>query len=255
MLLIRKQQIEVFEEARSPDFDDYMVAHLKDFTPLHSASLGESGIRKLISVGMERARKYRFTWRGPVKFYIEAMILLGIDFDTDPQYPWPGKILGDASIPDQTKRADQVHAWLMELLDAAGGPNREYAKQALHRARKIPLEPIPVSSGNFEDAIIRRMKENHPEKANYLGEAVLRGLIPRAIEETKKYSVSTDAGVCLFIGLMFAVGHGFANDPKYPWIANTLTNPAIADSDKRVERLYSKTMTYLDHVLQHLQVQ
>ena len=183
------------------------------------------------------------------------MILLGVDFDTDPQYPWAGDILRDASVPNQTERADRLHAWLMELLAAAGGPNREYAKQALHRARTIPLEPIPVSSPNFEDEIIRRMKENHPEKVNYLGEAVLRGLIPRAVAETKRYSVYSDAGVCLFIGLMYAVGHGFVNDPKYPWIANTLTNPAITDSGKRVERLYAKTMTYLDRVLRHLETQ
>jgi len=255
MLLIRKQQIELFEEVRSPEFEDYMVAHLKDFTPLHSASLREPGIRTLISVGIERARKYGFTWRGPVKFYIETMILLGVDFDTDPQYPLPGKILRDVSIPDQTERADQVYAWLMELLDAAGGPDREYAKQALRQARRIPLEPIAVSSANFEEEIIHRMKENHPEKVDYLGGKVLRNLIPRAIEETKKFSVYSDAGVCLFIGLMFAVGHGFAQDPKYPWIANTLTNPTIVNADTRVERLYSKTMTYLDHVLQHLERQ
>jgi hypothetical protein len=255
MLLIRKQQIEVFEEARSPEFDDYMVAHLKDFTPLHLASLGEVGIRKLINVGMERAKKFGFTCRGPVKFYIETMILLGLDFDTDPQYPWAGNILRDASLPDQTERADRLHAWLMGLLDAAAGPTRECAKAALIRARKIPLDPVPVSSANFEDEIIRRMKENHPEKVNYLGETTLRDLIPRAIDEAKKYSVFTDAGVCLFIGLMFAVGHGFARDPKYPWIENTLTNPAITDPHRRVERLYSKTMTYLDHVLQHLKTQ
>ena len=30
MLLITKQQVEAFEEACSPEFDDYMVAHLKD---------------------------------------------------------------------------------------------------------------------------------------------------------------------------------------------------------------------------------
>jgi len=254
-LIIRKQQIETFEEARSPEFENYMVAHLKEFSPLHSVSLGEAGIRGLIIAGMERAKRFGFTRRGPVRFYIETMILLGVDFDTDPQYPWPGKILRDASIPDQTQRADRIHSWLVELLDDAGGPSREYARQALHRARKIPLQPIPVSSANFEDEIIRRMKENHPEKVSCLGEAVLRNLIPRAIEESKKYSVSTDAGVCLFIGLMFAVGHGFANDPKYPWVANTLTNRAITDPDKRVERLYSKTMTYLDHVLRHLQGQ
>jgi hypothetical protein len=254
-MIIRKEQMQALEEARLPEFEDYMVVHLKDFSLLHSESLGEAGIRALLRVGMERAKKHGFTHRGPVKFYIETMILLGVDFDTDPQYPGPGEILRDPLMPDQTQRADRVHTWLMDLLDAAGGPNRQYARQALYRAKEIPFQAIPVSSSNFEDEVIRYMKENHPEKAAYLGETALRGLIPRAIEETKKYSVSTDAGVCLFIGLMFAVGHGFAGDPKYPWIGNTLTNPAIIDPDKRVERLYSKTMTYLDHVLQHIEGQ
>ncbi len=252
---IRKEQVQVFEEVRMPDFEDYMVEHLKDFSPLHSKSLREDGIRALIRLGIERAKKHGFTRRGPVRFYIETAILLGIDFDTDPQYPWAGSILRDPSVPDQTERADRVHAWLMELLDAAGGPERQYAKQALHRARKIPFQAMPVSDPSFGDEAIRRMRGMHPEKVGYLGETVLRGLIPRAFEEAKKYSVSTDAGVCLFLGLMFAVGHGVAGDPKYPWVANTLTNPAITDPDTRVERLYSKTMTYLDHVLQHVEGQ
>ena len=252
-MIIREEQLLALEEVRSPDFDNYMVVHLKDFSPLHSESLGESGIRGLIAAGVERARKQGLTHRGPVKFYIEAMILLGGDFDTDPQYPRAAEILRDPTIVDQTLRADRIHAWLMELLDAAAGLDRSKATQALHRARQLPFKAIAVSDPHFGDEMLRRMKENHPEKADYIGNAALRGLIPRAIEEAKRYSVATDEGVCLFVALMFAVGHGFTRDPKYPWIARTLTNPAITDPDKRVERLYSKTMTYLDHVLQHLQ--
>jgi hypothetical protein len=252
-LIIRKEQLSALEEIRLPDFEHYMVEHLKEFSPLHSESLGEPGIRKLINVGVERAKRHRFTHRGPVKFYIETMILLGVDFDTDPQYPAAGALLRDPSSTDQTQRADRVHAWLMELLEAAAGLDRSYAAQALHRARAMPFQSISRSSPGFEDVMLKRMVENHPEKANYLGAPALRGLIPRAIEEAEKHGVATDAGVCLFVALMFAVGHGFARDPKYPWIAGTLTNPAITDPEKRVERLYSKTMTYLDHVLQHIE--
>src|SRR5262245_7401254 len=96
------------EEIRSPEFEDFMVTHLSDFSPLHSRSLGEPSIRSLINLGIERAKKHGFTRRGPVKFYIEAIILLGIDFDTDPQYPQAGNILRDKSITDQTQRADQI---------------------------------------------------------------------------------------------------------------------------------------------------
>jgi hypothetical protein len=114
---------------------------------------------------------------------------------------------------------------------------------------------MPVGSPRFEQEALRSMRQTHPEKADYVGDHALRGLIPRAIEETQKHGVATDTGVCLFLGLMFAVGHGFTGDPKYPWVAGTLTNSAITDPEKRVERLYSKTMTYLDHVLQHLEGQ
>ncbi|HEV2764364.1 MAG TPA: hypothetical protein VGV38_15395 [Pyrinomonadaceae bacterium] len=253
-MLIRREQMRALEEVRMPEFEDFMVAHLREFSPLHSKSLGEAGIRALVNVGVGRARQHMFTHRATVKFYIETMILLGVDFDTDPQYPRAGEILRDASAPDQVERADRVHAWLIELLDAAGGPGRRYARQALQRAREIVFEPIPASDPDFEERVIGYMKQNHPEKAAYVGDENLKGLIPRAVEETRKYSVHTDAGVCLFLGLMFAVGHGFAVDPKYPWAHRTLTNPAIKDPDKRVERLHSKTMTYLDRVLQHLQV-
>lgn len=250
---IRKEQLDAMQEVRLPEFEDRMVEHLAKFSPLHTKSLGEKGIRVLIRAGMQRAENHGFTRRGPVKFYIECTIFMGIDFDTDPQYAQAAEILADSSIADQTERADRVHAWLMELLAAAGGPDRKYAREALKRARKMSVEPIPVSSPTFESQIFKRMEENHPEKVAYLGETRLLGLVPRAIKEAKKYSISNDAGVCFLLGLMFAVGHGVAGDPKYPWISKTLNNRTITDPEKRVERLYSKTMIYLDHVLQHLE--
>ena len=140
-MIIRPEQLQAFEDTSSPEFERYMLAHLEDFSPLHGKSLGEAGMRNLIKVGRERAGRHGFTHRGPVKFYIETMILVGVDFDTDPQYPLPGKILRDPSIPDQTERADRAHAWLMDLLDAAAGANREYARRALYRARATSFRP------------------------------------------------------------------------------------------------------------------
>lgn len=239
----------VFEEARLPAFEDYMVEYLKEFTPLHADTLGVAGLRLLVRFGMERAKKYGFTRRGPARFYIESIALLGVDFDTDPQYTWAFRHLCDPSVPDQTRRADRVYYALTEFLDAVGGPDRNYAIRALHKMTAIPFKPIPVASPDFAGAMIRLMQEWHPEKVDFVGQAALRNLVLRAIEEARRLQVATDAGICLLVGLMFIVGHGCVNDPSYPWIAGTLTNPAITDSDQRIRRLYSKTMTYLDHVL------
>jgi hypothetical protein len=253
-LIVRQEQIDYLDEARWPHFETYMVAHLRDFSPLHSKSLGEAGIRRLIQAGVQRALAHGFSHRASVKLYIETMILLGADFDTDPQYPGAKAAL-DEPMPAEMDRADCLHAWLTDLLDKVGGPDRRFAKEALRRARDIPFQPIPVSSPNFMSEIIAQIKRTHPEKFGYVGEPAIRNLILRAQEEAQKYFVATDGGVCLFAGLMFAVGHGFVSDPKYPWILNTLSNAAITDPAKRVERLYSKTMTYLDQVLEHLRDQ
>jgi hypothetical protein len=52
---------------------------------------------------------------------------------------------------------------------------------------------------------------------------------------------------------VFAQSHGFATDPQLPWVSATLNNPVVSDPNKRIERLYSKTMTYLRHVLTSLE--
>jgi hypothetical protein len=249
-LIIRQEQIDALEEVRLPDFENAMVGHLKDFAPMHWESLGEEGIRNLIQIGVKRAATHGFTRRGPVRFYIETIILLGIGFDTDPQYRAIGSILAD-SVDDQTVRADKVYDWLMNYLDVVGGHNREHAHRALVHAYQNTPKPVRVGAPEFDEKVLQQMQEMHPEKVQYLGKDVLRALIPRSLEEARKFAVDTDLGVCLFIALMFAIGHCFFEDPKYPWTLQTLTNPAISDRDKRAERLYSKTMTYLGYALQH----
>lgn len=249
---IRNEQIQALDETGHPEFENGMVAHLREFAPLHWQALAEDGMRRLVREGLARASNHGLTKRGPVRFYLETTILLGIDFDTDPQYPWAGRILRDPTMPDQVERADQVYTELMVFLDLTGGPNGEYAVQALRRMREMPFEALPVKSEGFEDEAIRRMNQVHPEKCDYLGEARLRALIPRAAEEAQRLRVATDAGICLLLALMFVIGHGCAADPKFPWIARALGEDATTLPDQRVERLYSKAMIYLDQVLMHV---
>lgn len=253
MLKISKEQMEAFQQAALKDYEDQMVEHLKKFTPKHSEVIGEPGLRRVIQLGMDRAKNYGLTNRGPVRFYIEMMFMLGSDFDTDPQLPWAGEILDDTTISDQTVRADLLYDKAMDYIDTVAGPDYGYAREALRRASQERLEGFSMSDGNFENRMIMRMNMIYPQKCEYLGESTLQALISRGIELARKHPVSTDAGVILFIGLMFALGHGFATDPQFPWIEGTLNNTAISDPNKRVERLYSKMMTYLNRALAYLE--
>lgn len=250
-MIIRKDQVLALERTDVPEFEDFMVEHLKVFSPLHSQSLGEAGIRSLIQAGTERARRHGFTRRGPVRFHIETAILFGIDFDTDPQYPWLAPLLDDPALAEEVERADRVHEVVTDYLERVAGDDRGLARRSLQRARSLPFEPISTTAPDFADRLIERASATYPEKAAAVGRPALLRLIDRAVEEARRWDSATDAGVCLFFGIMFSVGHGFIVDPKYPWVANTLRQSGYSP-DRRVERLYSKTMIYLDRVLDHL---
>jgi hypothetical protein len=64
-----------------------------------------SSVLLTVRKGIERAAGYNFTLRGPLRFYVEAMLSFGSDFNTDPQLAWAVEVLNDASEPDELSRA------------------------------------------------------------------------------------------------------------------------------------------------------
>jgi hypothetical protein len=253
MLIIRKEQMAVFEQAALKDFEAKMIEYLKEFSPRHCEVLGEPAVRTVIQLGVERAMRYGFTNRGPVRFYIELMFMFGSYFDTDPLMLWAAEILNDPVIVHQMIRAERLYEKVADYVQKVAGPDNRFVKEALRRARQERFEELSVRTENFENEIIARLAENYPQKCRYSGEPALRKLIPLGLELANRHSISKNAGKVLLIGLMFAQGHGFATDPQLPWVSATLNNPAIPDANKRIERLYSKVMTYLDRVLMELE--
>lgn len=249
MFRIRKEQKQALEDATFPVFADELVEHLKEFTPLHSRVLADEGLRKMVYIGKERAAKYGMTGRGPTRLYVELIFILGVEFDTDPQYPWAEKTLNDPEINDQNLKAERLWEQEIEYLHTATGPQRIYAKEALRRVRELPYEGPSLASPHYEDEVLSKMRELHPERCEYLGEQPLRSLIVEGREEARKYKIDSDAAVTLIIGLMFVLGHGVLRDPKYAFTRSTLTNENEPDPNKRAERLHSKAMTYLDHAM------
>jgi hypothetical protein len=225
-----------------------MVRHLNEFSPRHCKVIGEPAVREVIRRGIENAGKYGFTNRGPVRLYIELMFMFGSGFDTDPLLGWGAEIL-KSEAGTQMERAERLHTKTLEFADTTAGPGFEYAKEAFRRARQVRYEDLKVPPGDFESGCAARLRTGYPQKFDYAGEAAVRAAIREAVGKAREHSITSGQGVVLFVTLGFAIGHAFAEDPLYPWVSGTLKNEAIGDPNKRAERLYSKTMTYLDQVI------
>lgn len=235
------------------EFEDEMVVHLAGFVPRFSEILGESGIRRCVRFGVERAFAYGVNNPGLLRFYIELMFMYGGLFDTDPYIPWAGPILRDPGICNEATRMSHLYDAMLWYLDSIGGPGRAYATGALRNLHKSRLANFPVAELRASDAMaLDTLRQIYPQRFDYLGERLMKQLLGAGIEEARRRGVGTDRGIVLITGMMFAMGHGFAEDPLLPWITTTLTDPPHAEAEKRVARLERRTQIYLDKAIEYL---
>src|SRR5215469_1145632 len=119
--------MEVFRRAARRAFEDEMVTHLTEFSPPLIKTLGEEQLRNAIDFGIVRAASHGLTYRGPVRLYLELMLLFGSYFDDDPQYPWAGEILSSHDAASQMERADRLYQRTIEYRKITAGPEDIYA--------------------------------------------------------------------------------------------------------------------------------
>jgi len=251
LLIIRKEQKKVFEEEALKKYEDEMLDNLKIFAPKLFNIRGELCFRELIRLGIKRAEQYGLTNRGPIRFYIETMISLGCDFDTDPQFPWAEKILNESNI-NQMIHADKLYKSVVKYMHTCVGHENQYAISALQRTSDSENFLHKVSSTDFTGSCLNILFEIHPEKFEYVGEKQLIKLIDKSTRITQNYRIDSTQGKAFIVVLMFALGHGILNDVLYPWVKNTMENSGIEQSEDRIKRLYSKTRVYFDATLKHL---
>jgi hypothetical protein len=259
MLLIRKEQMEVMRGGALRLFEDEMIVHLAEFSPPLFRAVKEDQMRKAIRMGMNRADGirmgmnradgYGFNFRGPVRLYLELMLLFGSFFDTDPQYPWAGEILTDRDSGPQMQRAEWLYERTRDYRQQVNGPQDAYTLSALRTIAAFARQPLQVSASDFVPSMIREMAQVYPQKTAYVGDEQLEMLIDEGTSTAKIHGFSTVRGAALTVVLMFAFGHGCCGDPLYPWIARTVNNERITDSEARAMRLEKKALTWLDHVL------
>jgi len=252
-MLIRREQVEVFEKTAWISFENEMVQYIQNFAPRLAAVAGEENVRKLVRTGLGRAKAYKLRLRGPMRFYLELMASLGSDFDSDPAIPWARAGLTDETVRDEMERARRLYQRLLVFNEAVSGKENEYGKQALKRILSANPGEFAASPEPLEEKTVKALELMYPQKADAAGRAALLLLVQRTREKTQRYAIKSQEGAALLTGLMFAFGHGVDTDPMYPWVLTALTDPLIIDEAGRVKRLYDRTRVYAQRVLEQLE--
>jgi hypothetical protein len=232
MLVIRAPQFEAFEKAAIGQFERRMLGYLTESFPKQAGLLGPAQMRRVISLGRERAVHYGHQTEREIYFYLTLMLMLGSFFDEDPQLPWAAERLADQSIAHPPARLNRLHSDTMAYLDRVCGENNEHLVKALMRIRDFdPASAGAIPPEQFEDEMVRTLSRFFPQKAAYQGESATRAVVRGAAVLARRHAVSDQRHLCLLAGLGFMLGSGFHRDPQFPWAQEALppgrpANPA-----------------------------
>jgi len=109
MLMIRREQLELFRANALKDFEDRMIEHIANFFPKEFAKLGELNLREMIQYGSKRASSYGIVSERDVCKYLDLMVVFGRAFDADPTLPWVARILRDQSVKVPATRIGRLY--------------------------------------------------------------------------------------------------------------------------------------------------
>jgi hypothetical protein len=236
MLVIRNQQLDAFRPLLRQRFEDALT----DIVAASYPGVPRAQVGQLVALGVQEAAARSYVTKRQVSVYVSLMLMLGVDFASDPQLPWVAAYLDERAIADPTMRIEQLFAASLAYLGATAGEQGERMAGVLVRMRAFDLASVPGRTGEAWISDIARILEAfHPEKFRHQGEPAMRKLIWVGTRRAHKQGIRERGEVFAFVTLMFFFGSGFDRDPLYPWAAASLSQGGAA-------RLYAGALAHLE---------
>lgn len=121
MLHLRQEQLDALDAAYREEFVERTRKDFRARWADECAALEDSELAGMIRSARDRAETHGIEKVGDTVIFIEAWLLLGDDFDTDPAHPWAEEILSDAEMSGSAKAAAVRHQTL-SILEAIANP-------------------------------------------------------------------------------------------------------------------------------------
>lgn len=249
MFTLHGKQINIFKDAALKRFEDEMVEHIRAFFPNHYQAMQEQTARTVIQYGYMKAKSYDLNTIRNVCLYLNNMLLLGSNFDDDPQYPWAKEILTDKHIQNPMIRIDKLSDKTLEELGKVTGQNNIFIYRTILTFTKNSEEIFQQLTRSYLSKVLSHLKIIFKQKYEVVGESNLNEMIKYGIKKALKYDINQEPYIVVYIVFMFMMGSGFDEDPQYPWISKILNDQDLTDQRKKMEILYHTTIENLKYAL------
>ena len=249
MLTIRNAQLAALAEWPRRRFEIALATHLGRYFP-HECERGD--VLRFVRLGIDRSEYHGCETQLDIAWYLNLMVMLGCDFDRDPQIPWAGDGLDDPSVPSLSGRLSRVYEAALRYLEETGGANNSHLARAKLRIRRFDLAEL---DGLDDDALpaglVAFLYSIYPEKAKCQAQAPMQALVEAAIESARRRGATTARAAGIHALHMFMLGCGYGRDPLYCWLNGALDDEGAGPVDARFNRLMQASLAYIETTLRN----
>lgn len=247
MIVISATQMTALKQHANLAFVTEMTTHLNEFCPQLCRTLSKERLKNIVSEGIVRARQYEFTYRGPIRLFLELMLIFGHGFDEDPQYPWAIKTLQRQDFLNQMFKAGRLEHLARDYIEKVQGVDNRTSFQALQKLEILSKRDDLIFSWiGLKRDVLHIMELIFPSKLDYIGTTAAEDIIQRAKSISDNFfGKEYPRAAAVLAMLKFAFGTRCEDDPFYPWIGTTLRDPRIIHPQARAVRLERKAITWL----------
>jgi hypothetical protein len=238
-MIISKAQMAMLESKALEQFGGVMVSHICQFAPQLARVRGGAGLQHFVVQGIACARKLGLRNRESLRLYLEAAAVFGYGFADDPQYPWATEVLSSPA-PEEL-RAELLSRHIDDYWRDVIGIRNEIGSRVICRLDDVV--PVQLDLIPPPEQVLSMFGTLYPEKLSYVGERRIRAVFDRAGTLARAFGTMEPQASSLFAVLMICFGHRVFDDPLYPWVSATITQPA--PPQRRLVMLLRRSVAYL----------
>lgn len=240
MLSFDTVQMHAFRRTTQERWCETLAREISILAPAHFQAMTRAGAEAFADAVMQRAAAHGIRQQQTSFLWLEASLLWGIGFASDPLFSNATDML--KSSDDEVRRMQVFHAAFLSWHTSMCGENGELFSKLLERLDRFEEGAVGSTQKLDTSAVTAVFATIWPERAACCGAEALRLCAAAGLKEAAKLGVSARSEVLTVAALRFILGAEWARDPQYAWFVRDISTP---------EGLPSRARAYLREARKH----
>lgn len=250
VVTVTNEQLTALKPYVLDNYTDGLILHCNKLYPHLERTLSRERLKLSLKEAVYKAEESGFTQRGSVQFYIDMLVVFGMGFETDPQYPWIQQNLVQNKKLSELERSmalyQQVHLYLNEIT----GEQDQHLLASAVRLQKLTLDNMNIERKTYIKDVHTLLYNVYPQKYQQSSKDDLTNLVRQGtIKAQAQYQLEKPNHAALIVLLMFVLGHQFDEDLFQPWIHQEKIQQYIGDNERLINKIVTRAKIWLDSAI------